>query len=406
MRVKKCVQQAVIAVLIFCGLHATIPATSSAQTASSTQTTSSKFFGIHIKNTSAPLPSTKGLSFGAFRTLGASVKWADIETSAGNYNFNRLDGWIADAQASGQDIMFTAYATPQWASSVPKDKSCANTQNGTGTCDAPYDWNTGDRLWVNFLTALINHVGPGVIKYYEFWNEINIKSECNMTTAQLLQMDEDLYNTVHAMDPKALVTSPSISGLDQSAPQNVLLPYLQAGGSSYADVIAVHGYGGWPPEQISTGITSLKSVLATAGLSSLPILISEGSWGENDPIPKDEDVAFVGRYYLLMLSGGIQKFYWYGWDFPKVDLISYGKLTPAGIAVQQVMAWTIGQPTPTCTTSGTIYTCVIGQTQAMWVTAGTATVQTSFGHYSTLEETTTKVTGGKVQLGSEPILLY
>jgi hypothetical protein len=391
-----------MAVLTVSAFHSSSPA----QTASSTQTTSSKFFGIHIKNTSAPLPSKRGLSFGAFRTLGGSVKWADIETAQGVYDFKRLDTWIADAQSSGQDIMFTAYATPHWASLQPNDKSCANTQNGNGTCDAPFDWNTGDSTWINFLTALINHVGPGTFKYYEFWNEINIASECNMTTAQLLQLDADLYTTVHALDPKALVTSPSISGLSQSAPQNVLLPYLQAGGSSYADVVAVHGYGGWPPEQISTGITSLKSVLATAGMSGLPILISEGSWGENNPIPKDEDVAFVGRYYLLMLSAGIQKFYWYGWDFPKVDLISYGKLTDAGVAVQQIMDWTIGQPVPVCTTSGTIYTCVIGKTQAMWVTAGTASVSTSLGHYSSLDGSTTKVVGGKVQLGSEAILLY
>ncbi len=410
MRVYQCLRPAVIAVLVLFGLHAINPTTSSAatsdQTGNVTQTTSSKFFGIHIKNTSAPLPSTKGMSFGAFRTLGGSVKWADIETAQGVYNFDRLDTWIADAQASGEDIMFTAYATPHWASSAPNDASCANTQNGNGTCDAPFDWNNGDLTWINFLKALMNHVGPGVIKYYEFWNEINIKSECNMTTAQLLQMDADLYTTVHAMDPQALVTSPSISGLSNSAPQNVLLPYLQAGGSNYADVIAVHGYGGWPPEQISTGITTLKGILATAGLSTLPILISEGSWGENQPIPKNEDVAFVGRYYLLMLSGGIQKFYWYGWDFPKVELIDYGKLSPAGIALQQIMAWTINQPTPVCSNSGNTYTCVIGKTQAMWTTSGTATVSTLLGNYSTLEQTTFKVIGGKVQVGSEPILLY
>src|SRR5215469_16255309 len=121
-RVKECIQTAAFAFLTFCATQTISPA----QTANSTQTTTSKFFGIHIKNTSAPLPSTRGMSFGAFRTLGGSVKWADIETSQGVYDFKRLDTWIADAQASGEDIMFTAYATPHWASSAPSDKSFVN----------------------------------------------------------------------------------------------------------------------------------------------------------------------------------------------------------------------------------------------------------------------------------------
>lgn len=394
---KHCLQKAVLPALVICALCA----------ASFGQSTiTSTFFGIHIKNTTAPLTSNKGMSFGAWRSLGGGVKWADIETSKGVYNWTRLDTWIADAQQQGQDIMFTAYATPHWASSNPNDLSCTDDQNGGGICDAPKDWNTGDQTWIDFLSALITHVGPGTIKYYEFWNEIDVQAECAMTTAQLLQLDADLYNTVHAMDPKALVTSPSISELSQGAPQNVLQPYLQAGGSRYADVVAVHGYGGWPPENISGGITTLKSVLSNVGMSHLPILMTEGSWGEQHPIPKSEDVAFVGRYYLLIMSGGIQRFYWYGWDFPKVDLISYGKLTNAGIAVQQIMAWTIGQPTPVCTNVGTTYTCVIGKTTAMWDTQGTPTVTTNQPFYANLEGKTGNVIGGKIQLGAEPILLY
>jgi len=391
-----CLRKAVASAVFICSLC----------TLGFAQTTTSSFYGIHIMETTTPLPSTKGMSFGSYRTLGGSVKWADIETSKGVYDFNRLDTWIADAQQSGEDIMFTAYATPHWISSNPNDFSCTENQNGGGICDAPKDWDTGDETWIDFITALINHVGPGTIKYYEFWNEIDVKSECNMTTAQLLQLDKDLYNTVHALDPHALVTSPSISGLIGIAPQSVLLPYLQAGGSRYADVVAVHGYGGWPPEQISSGIVSLKSVLATAGMSTLPILITEGSWGEDRPIPKSEDVAFVGRYYLLMLSGGVQKFYWYGWDFPKVDLLSYGQLTNAGMAVKQIMAWTIGQPTPVCNVAGTTYTCAIGNTTAMWDTLGSPTISTNQTYYSTLEGATNRIIGGKVQIGSEPILLY
>jgi hypothetical protein len=71
-----------------------------------------------------------------------------------------------------------------------------------------------------------------------------------------------------------------------------------------------------------------------------------------------------------------------------------------------VMAWTIGQPTPVCSEVGTTYTCNIGTSQAMWDTNGTPTVETSKTYYSTLEGATTKIVGGKVQLGSEPILLY
>lgn len=90
----------------------------------------------------------------------------------------------------------------------------------------------------------------------------------------------------------------------------------------------------------------------------------------------------------------------------RVGLLGDGKLSDAGVAVQQIMAWTIGQPTSVCTNSGSTNTCVVGTTTATWDTQGTPAVETNQTYFPTLEGRTTKIVGGKVQLGSEPILLY
>ena len=83
--------------------------------------------------------------------------------------------------------MFTMYATPSWASLHGMNSSSPNTfcafqqQNGPGICDPPDDLSCNgsgtDQHFKNFVSALINHLGPGKIKYWEMWNEPNIQKE-------------------------------------------------------------------------------------------------------------------------------------------------------------------------------------------------------------------------------------
>jgi hypothetical protein len=84
------------------------------------------FFGINANGLKDPWPGT-AIPVSSWRSLGGDVKWADINTGSGTYNFTKLDQWLSEAKASNTDVLFTAYATPSWASSRGKNSASPNT---------------------------------------------------------------------------------------------------------------------------------------------------------------------------------------------------------------------------------------------------------------------------------------
>ena len=124
------------------------------------------------------------------------------------YSWSNFDAAVAQAQTSGQDILYTVYATPQWASSNPTDTNCSRgTAFPPGSCDPPNDIDAapgsglgdGTNLhFRDFVTAITTHVGPGVVKYWEVWDEPNVSHSWRGTNAQLLRLAKDTYNLVKA----------------------------------------------------------------------------------------------------------------------------------------------------------------------------------------------------------------
>jgi len=401
---------------------------------------SPSYFGIHINKQTTPWPTFS--TFGALRSLGGQIKWADIETCDGGsdptnpcYNWTKFDYETNLALSNGADVLFTTYATPTWASSRgarciafgvpdsgctgPPDRACAfQSQNGPGICDPPDDIDAvpgsgradgTNQHFRDFITAVLAHAGPGVIKYWEVWNEPNINSEWNNTVgtkAQLLRIAGDLRQIVQSVDPDALFTTPAVANALYGGLINWLQPYLLAGGGDLADVVAFHGYiqaGQCPascpvPEREAALIDRLRTVMANTGQTGKPIFDTENSWGEKSlTIDWNARVSFVGRMYLVSMSQGVDRLYWYGLDFPINPAIGGsgefwardgnrdgcdiagdggGDVCPAGIAVQQIYQWTVGasfyQP---CSSVGTTWTCGLTrpngyQALAVWNSSG------------------------------------
>jgi polysaccharide biosynthesis protein PslG len=228
-------------------------------------------FGLNTNTLGEPWPATM-VPMVSWRSLGSQVKWADINTASGVYDFSKLDAWISEAQATSTDILFTVYATPSWGSSrgsnctgvgtpsagclgAPNTSCAFQAQNGPGICDPPIDLacdGTGtDQTFITFISALIQHVGPGVIKYWEMWNEPNNPTEWNgnadcpntpfASQIMLARMAKDMKATVAAVDSNALFTTPAADSPTGAA--NWLSVYFaQTDGGSSADIVAFHGY--------------------------------------------------------------------------------------------------------------------------------------------------------------------
>jgi len=413
------------------------------------------FFGMSVNDVpAAPWPSTLGVPFASFRTLGVTVKWSDIEKCDGGsdptnscYVWTNFDSWMSQAETTGKDILYTVYSTTTWASSQPNDTSCVRgTSFPAGSCDAPNDIDAvlgsglGDgtnKHYQDFLTAVLNHIGPGKIKYWEVWDEPNVAHAWKGTPAQLVRLAKDTNTVVKALDSNALTTTPPYVGKGIRTPfQN----YLQAGGGQYADVIAYHGYlqtGTCPsncpiPENEAVQIGVVQSVMQITGQTGKPIFDTEGSWGNYlgaDTIPDpDQQVAFTARYYLMHLSNGVSKVYWYSWNNQENGHfydIPNAVITPAGTAYEQLYNWLVGATlTSPCTIINTQWSCsftgswsgsnvaeTIWDVNSSYICSSgvcptvNVAVPTHYTHYQDLAGDLTAISNHTVPVGSKPVLV-
>ena len=411
-----------------------------------------EFFGLSVNNPpAAPWPSTLSVPFSSWRTLGVEVKWSDIEQCDGGSNptnscyvWTTLDSSISQAQGSGQSILYTIDSTPTWASSEPDDKTCARASFPAGSCDPPNDIDAvpgsglgdGTNLhFDDFMNAMMSHLGPGVIKYWEVWDEPNVAHSWKGTNDQLLRLAKDTQSIVKGLDPNALITTPAYvgEGIGLQLPT-----YLANGGGQYADIIAYHGYvqtGTCPndcpiPENEAALISELQGELQTAGQVGKPVFDTEASWGNylgtdaiSDP---DQQAAFTGRYYLMHVSGGVNTIYWYSWNNQENGHFydtTTDAIIPAGTAYQQLYNWLVGNTlTAPCAEFGTQWICTfVGPSsyaaEALWDVDSTlvcsggvcptvnVSVPTNFTQYSNLAGSVTPISNETVPVGSKPILV-
>jgi hypothetical protein len=357
-------------------------------------------------------------------------KWSDVNPAPGVYDWTTsFDGWMARAQSGGEDVLYTLYYTPVWASSRALG-IC--TVLGPGGCYPPDDLNADgsgtDQHFKDFVAALINHVGPGKIKYLEVWNEPNITTEWAGTTAQLVRMTQDAASVAKGIDPNVLIVSPAETGEGGGlfVQMNWLDGFFAAGGGQYIDVVAFHGYPYGHPEDVIPRIGNTQTVMLNHGQQGKPIFDTEGSWGVfsnlTDP---DLQAAFTGRYYLVQISKGINRLYWFAWDTTNTGdfyvLGTSNSLNKAGVAYQQIHQWMVGAtPSGPCASSGTVWTCTFTrpngyQATAVWDTSQTCSsgvcttstyaVPAGFIQHRDLSGNLTTITASQAPIGLKPILL-
>ena len=327
------------------------------------------FFGMQMNTgvlNQQPWPAPK---FGTIRLWDTGTTWQEINTASGVYDWSVLDHWLSMAQSHGiNDFMYTFGKTPQWASSNPNDMSCLPDW-GPGGCDSPDDLNPDgsgtDQHWKDFVTALATH-SAGQIRYWEIWNEPTDVQEWTGTAAQIATMAKDARSIILSIDPKAVMLTPPAHG-------NWLTQYVAAGGVQYADVVTFHGYPGVPcgrfPDAASVidRVNGIQTALSAGGITGKPLWDTEASWGNEQTIcftDQDLRAAFLAQFYLLHLSSGISRFYWYQWNngiwgtLWSPDPVPNGTVLQPGIAYQQVYDWVVGNTLAApCTSSGTQWTC-------------------------------------------------
>src|SRR5260370_15278250 len=79
------------------------------------------YFGLHIHHLASPIPTPwPSIPVPAWRLWDAFVSWPDLEPNKGQWQFERLDGYVSLAQQHGTSILLPLGGSPTWASARPQ----------------------------------------------------------------------------------------------------------------------------------------------------------------------------------------------------------------------------------------------------------------------------------------------
>ncbi len=387
-----------------------------ASSAAGSATIKESFFGSGF-NGFQVWPPTDGqkqvATIGGIRLWDDGVKWAQIETSSGVYDWSEMDSIMSKAQAQHMDVLYTIGDTPKWAGTIPPKSPCGPV--GPYSCSAPTDVKTDgtgtDAHFSDFVTAVVKRY-KGQIAYYELWNEPDCTCFWSGNNAQIVRMAKDAASIIRSTDPAATILSPSAHGTTMATWFD---GFIAAGGAPTFDVVNAHLRGkgtGSPnvvPESFLTMYNDLTAETKKRNLSNLPVWDDEhGIKSEDNLTDPDELAGYMARSIALRAGVGLQRQYLYTWD-------KNAQGNDSGTAWDVVAGWLIGHTISPCKAAGTVYTCNVDNGQIVWNTAETCkkgvcttskyTYPTTYHDQTDLSGVKKSMSGGTVSIGYKPIFL-
>jgi hypothetical protein len=315
------------------------------------------YFGLHIHHLTYPSPTTPWprMAVPQWRLWDAAVRWPDLEPNRGQWQFDRLDHYVALAQQHGTGILLPLAMTPPWAAARPLITAEPR--------------NLED--WRNFVRTVVSRY-KGRIQAYEIWNEPNLTDFWTGSTDQMLALTKEASGIIHSLDPQAIVVSPSPTA-DFGIPW--LVEFLKKGGGQFVDVIGYHFYVTPSlPEDMVRVIQRVRQVISESGSGNKPLWNTEMGWLAPARFDSEEVAAgFLARAFILGWAAGVQRFYWYAWDNRSLAIVTYKedehRVTPAGTAYKVMQQWLVGAKMVGCTESADhIWTCQLNRSgKKQWI---------------------------------------
>jgi hypothetical protein len=317
------------------------------------------YFGLHIHHLSYPSATTPWPSMAVpqWRLWDAVVTWPDLEPNKGQWQFERLDNYVALAQQHGTGLLLPLGMTPPWAGVRPL------------TTAEPRDLQD----WRNYVRTVVTRY-KGRIQAYEIWNEPNLSDFWTGNVDQMLALAKEASAIIHSADPQAIVVSPSATA-EYGIPW--LVEFLRKGGGQFVDVIGYHFYvspNTKLPEEMLPVIQRVRQVISENGLGHKPLWNTETGWLAPAQFASEEDAAsFLARAFILGWAAGLQRFYWYAWDNRSLAIVTYKeaehRVTPAGTAYKVIQQWLVGAKMDGCMESADrSWTCQLNRSgQKQWI---------------------------------------
>ncbi|MEW5967871.1 MAG: hypothetical protein AB1720_12895 [Pseudomonadota bacterium] len=325
------------------------------------------YFGMHIHRADRGTP-WPGTEIGTWRLWDANALWLDIEPRRAQWDFPRLDRYVAMAKLTGSEILLPLGMTPGWASARPLEKGVYR----PGDTAEPRDIED----WENYVSAVARRY-KGRVRDFELWNEVNAGTGFFSGTPEaMLTLQKSAYRVVKDVDPEARLVAPSTVG--ESAHQlRWFEDYLALGAAKHADVIAYHFYQPRKqPEAILELAGKVRAIMKRHGAGEMPLWNTESGYRMSlgqpgRPVAADPSwpaldaataEAYVARALILGWWAGIDRFYWYAWDNRDLGLMNAaGEKMPAGQAYLVTARWMTGARMTRCGRQGDIWQCELAR---------------------------------------------
>lgn len=290
------------------------------------QTVDSSLFGMHVATLADnDFPGR----LGGVRLWDSGVRWDQVETSQGVYNWTRLDKQVAAAKKAGvKEITYVLGSTPEWAASHVRPNTY---YYGGGTASEPKQLS----YWRDWVRAVATRY-KGQITSYQIWNEANLASfwapEVPKHWQRMALLTQIAADEIRAIDSSAKIVSASSTVMQSKkfATESFFYRYLRsvAKRKIRLNAISLHLYpwttkgpGGGTPESRLKGLKMARQVIDKLGLSSVPIWDTEVNYGNQRDNGHPQEVfsskvgsAYLARTYVDSLRYGVSKVFWYSWD--------------------------------------------------------------------------------------------
>lgn len=277
--------------------------------------------------------------YGSLRLWDSHTSWRDVETAPGVYDWAHLDEMV-DAACS-HDVEVTLVLggyTP----------ACYGAQNSVPPLDT----------YTRYVRAVMSRY-RGRIASYACWNEANSPYFFSGTQEDLLALARVTWEVRNQVDPSARLLSPSWASRLRYE-QRQLTGFMAMEAWRYFEVLGVSLYplADQEPEDAMVLATTVRNAAVAGGMpATYPLWATEINYGVG-PNPAtlstyNLQVARVLRTYLMGACSGIERIYWYRWDWGLVngqplantyltDPYDHDRPTPAGLALRTVMRWMEG----------------------------------------------------------------
>lgn len=229
-----------------------------------------------------------------------SISWKDIEPERGTYNWAAYDKIFGAVRSKNLDVIGNILWTPLWAS--PNSEGSVNDTWPVFASYAP----TNSEYLTEFIDALYDRYGDAV-NSWEIYNEPHISGGSvfwHDTVQNYVSMLAAAYGKLKAKSANADTVMMGGIGARRYLPFYRL--FLENGGYSYTDKLAMHGYDIDPWNYLAINDSmNIESGKGVADTESHMILFNKSS---DDMYSTEKELALrMLKEYLRQIKYGVEK---------------------------------------------------------------------------------------------------